>query len=437
MWEAIAANQRRSFWLISLMGAVLAVLGALIGLVIVMYAGDGIAGSAGFGRLPLTFWQQVVHAQTGAWFGIAAAMAVWLIMWVTAAGAGDTIVLKSAGAHEIQKDDAPQLWNIVEEMTIASGLKTVPRVFIIDDPSPNAFAVGLSEERAAVAVTAGLMKRLNRDELQGVIAHEVAHIRNLDVRFMTLAAVMVGTIALISHVFLRRVFYGSLGRRRSSRDSGVAWIVILVVALVVAILGPIAAQVLYFACSRRREFLADASAVRFTRYPLGLASALEKISERPGVVEDTNKVVAPMYIVNPLQAPGEAGLLATHPSTEERIHILRSMGGAGFAAYETAYQKVHGVREHCIGPKTLTDDEEVAIRKPSTESETTQQAVQRAVAVGTTLERLLPFGVITCACGVKLKLPPNFARRTLKCPRCGLVHAASEAQRRDSGGVAV
>ncbi len=422
MFEAIAANRRRSLVLIALMGALLALLGGVIGWMVALYADDvvNVVGERS-GQARLT--GQLIRTQTGLYWGITIAVGMWLIMWLAAISQGESILLRSAKAHEITKADAPQLWNTVEEMTIASGLGKIPRVFIIDDASMNAFAVGLKPERAAVAVTSGLLKRLNRDELQGVIAHEIGHIRNLDSKFMTMAGVMVGAIVLISQIFLRGMFYGSMGRRRSSsREGGGAAIVMLVIAILVAILAPIAAQMLYFACSRRREYLADASAARYTRFPPGLASALEKISRKPAAAKDVNKVVAPMYIVNPLQAQSALGLMSTHPPTKERIRILRSMAGAGFAAYEEAFRQTRK-GEHCIGSQTLASDSAVDIREASKEKAAKKaEAVERAQQVTGLLDRIINFTIIPCMCGVKLKLPPEFKRSALDCPRCGRTH---------------
>ena len=197
------------------------------------------------------------------------ALVIWLIMALVALIGGDSVLLHTAGAYHIDKEDAPRHLNVVEEMTIASSLGSMPRVYIIEDDAPNAFAVGRNPEKAAVAVTSGLLKRLTRDELQGVVAHEIGHIRNLDVRFMTLAAVMVGSIVLLSEVFMHYLWFGG-GRRSSSRKGGgQAQIILLVVGILAAILAPIVARMLYFACSRRREYLADASAAQFTRFPDG------------------------------------------------------------------------------------------------------------------------------------------------------------------------
>ncbi|MBN1345201.1 MAG: M48 family metallopeptidase [Phycisphaerae bacterium] len=404
MWEAIRQNRRRSRVLIVLMGLILVALGVTIGMMVDMQSGGVIGG--------------------------AAAVGVWMIMWLVATAGGDSILLSSVGAAEIQKEDAPQLWNVVEEMTIASGMGKMPRVFIIDDDSPNAFAVGRSPDSAAVAVTSGLLKRLNRDELQGVVAHEIGHIRNLDVRFMTLAGVMVGSIVLISDVFLRSLWFSGGGRRRSSsRDGGgQAQLIIAVLAIALAILGPILAQLLYFACSRKREYLADASGARFTRYPEGLASALEKISKSHARLASTsdsraNRVVAPMYIVNPLEGRSAVGLSATHPPIETRVKILRGMGGqAGLAAYEAAYRQVTGEGRQCIDARTIEGDEGMAVRPPSVKPDTKQGAVERAREAGDLVDRMAQYLLIPCACGVRIKVPPKFKRNSLKCPRCGRDH---------------
>jgi heat shock protein HtpX len=408
MWEAIRQNRRRSFVLITLMAIVLIALGAAIGV--------------------------YIDPQQGLVLGATAAVGLWLILWLTAVAAGDSILLSSVNAHEIWKEDAPQLWNVVEEMTIASGLGKMPRVYVIDDSALNAFAVGRQPEKAAVAVTAGLLRKLNRDELQGVVAHEIGHIRNLDVKFMTLAGVMVGSIVLISDVFLRALFYGG-GRRRSrggGKGGGQAAAIMLLVAIALAILGPIFAQLLYFACSRRREYLADASSARFTRYPEGLASALEKISGRASSKSKSeakaNRVMAPMYIVNPLQARSAAGLTSTHPPTEKRIQILRSMGGqAGFAAYEAAYRQATGAKRGCIGARTLESDAGVAVRPPAPEDRK-KDATERARQASDLVDRMAEYLFLACACGVRIKIPPDFQGDKITCPRCGREHEIPAAE---------
>ncbi|MEW6251149.1 MAG: M48 family metallopeptidase [Planctomycetota bacterium] len=444
MWDAIAANRRRSIMLILAMGVLLVVLGGVIGMAVDLatrsptaqqvWSGFATIDEHGHFRPPppqpvpaaRSLGDELSDGWRGLLIGMGVALLIWLVLWLAAIGAGESILLSSAKAREIRKDDAPQLWNVVEEMSIAAGLPKMPRVCIIDDPSLNAFAVGRRPEKAAVAVTSGLLKRLNRDELQGVIAHEVGHIRNLDVRFMTLAAVMMGAIVLMAEVFLRGLWYSGGGRRRSSRDGGKGAALIMVAAIVLAIVAPLAAQLLYLASSRRREYLADASAARFTRYPLGLASALEKIAGQSGRLE-VSKAVAPLCIVNPLHEGALIKLFSTHPPTQERIQILRKMGGAGFAAYEAAFRQLRGESKRCISETTLSQDDAVAIREAAAEEETPEAALQRAERVVGILDRVIALPIIACTCGLRMKIPPAFKAEQVRCPRCGRVHVVAAA----------
>ena len=309
MWEAISANKRRSALLIVSLAALLALMGMAIGFLM--------------GGKPQT-----------AYFGAFIGMCIWGAMLLVNMMGGESVLLSSASAREVAHDEAPQLYNVVEEMRIAASLPAMPRVFIIDTPVPNAFAVGLKPERACVAVTTGLLERLSRDELQGVIAHELGHISNRDTLFMTLAGVTLGAIVLLADAGMRMMFWGG-GRRRSSSSSGKgggAAAILMIAALVLAILAPILARLLYFACSRQREYLADASAAQYTRYPAGLANALRKIAlqQDPQKIP-VNRVVAPMYAINPLAAAGSASIFGTHPPTEERIRRLMEMQGGAAA----------------------------------------------------------------------------------------------------------
>ncbi|MFH0878190.1 MAG: M48 family metallopeptidase, partial [Lentisphaerota bacterium] len=328
MWDLIHSNRRKSLIMVTLLAAVLMLMGYAIG------------GS--------------LDPKAGGVFGVLVALAVWFIMMAVSLAGGEKILLASAGAREVQHDDAPQLYNIVEEMKIASGLPAMPRVYIIDSEVPNAFAVGLKPERAAVAVTTGLLARLNRDELQGVVAHELGHISNRDTLFMTLGGVTVGAVIILADIYLRGIIYGGgRGRRSSSKGEGQAAAIMAILALVAAVLAPLLAQLLYFACSRRREYLADASAAQFTRFPDGLASALEKISGSQGQALKVNRAVAPMFIVNPLAAAGSASSwFSTHPSTPDRIKVLRGMAkDSSLTAYEESYRALH--QQGVVGARTL------------------------------------------------------------------------------------
>ncbi len=397
MWEAIAANRRRSFGLIFLLAGVLIGLGYVVGI--------------------------YIHPELGV-FGALTALLVWLALAATAFTGGRKIMLSSAGARRITHSDYPRLFNVVEEMQIASGLPKMPEVYIIDSDAPNAFAVGAPDE-AAVAVTTGLLMRLNRDELQGVVAHEIGHVVNNDTRFMTLAGVMVASIVVLSDFFLRMMVLGG-GRRRSRRSrggGGGGTVVILIVGLLFVILAPIIARLLYLACSRKREYLADACSARFTRYPEGLAGALEKIEDAAGRMKKVNRAVAPMFTVNPLQG-GPAGLFSTHPPTQERVRVLRSMvHGASYADYQEAYSDLHG--KGLIGNRTLAEDESTPVREPS--SETEKGDLEKAREVMDILHRQEGMLMLACTCGLRTKVPPSYNEDSIRCPKCGRAVAIPRA----------
>ena len=312
----------------------------------------------------------------------------------------ESILLNQACARELKREDSPRLFNIVDEMRLASGLEFMPHIYLVDDPAPNAFAVGSKPETSAIAVTTGLMHRLNRDELQGVIAHEMAHLKNRDVQFMTLAAVMLGSIVILSEIVRRWTWYGGRSSSRSNSrggGGGQAQAIILLLGLVFAILGPLMAQLLYFACSRKREFLSDACAAQYTRYPEGLASALEKISQAAVTSSFASKATAPMFIVNPLYAGGDEpdSVFSSHPSTAERIRILRSMAGASLADYEEAYRRAKGGRtdwkEHAR-KRTAADASARHRTKAQSKRDTTRMDMNRRA------HGYLP---VQCSCGLK------------------------------------
>jgi heat shock protein HtpX len=246
------------------------------------------------------------------------------------------MILKVSGAHRVTNDDEPQLYNIVEEMTIAAGLPQAPAVYVIEEDAPNAFATGRDPQHATIAVTRGLMRILNREELQGVVAHEMSHVRNYDIRFATLVGILVGLIALIADFFLRLGFFGGFGRRRGG-DSGGAGSIMLVVAILLAILAPLAAYTVQFAISRRREYLADASGVELTRNPVGLARALAKIAADPQPLLHANRATAHLFIENPLKKTKEkTGAFDTHPPIRQRIALLLEMAHVGPEALAAA-----------------------------------------------------------------------------------------------------
>lgn len=241
--------------------------------------------------------------------------------------ASASIALASSGAKQIQKSDAPELWNLVENLCIANG-QPMPKVYVINDPSPNAFATGRDPEHAAIAFTTGLVSILDRKELEGVAAHELSHIKNYDIRVMTIVVVMVGAVMLITDMLLRG---GHLFGGRDNKNAGGAAVVLLLVGLVLAILSPLFAQLIQLAVSRSREYLADASGALLTRYPEGLASALQKISSVNQPLTRANHATAHLFISSPFGGGKKHGfwreLFSTHPPVEDRIAKLMNMGG--------------------------------------------------------------------------------------------------------------
>ncbi|HEY5630241.1 MAG TPA: M48 family metallopeptidase, partial [Candidatus Limnocylindrales bacterium] len=267
--------------------------------------------------------------------GIAAAIALGagFVAALLAYYAGDALVLASSSAREVDAQSAPQLFNVVSEMATAAGVP-MPRVYIIDDTAPNAFATGRDPQHASVAITVGLLQKLDREELQSVMGHELSHVRNLDIRFSLMVGVLVGAVALISDMFVRMTFWGGLGGGRRRRDSGSGdaggfAIVMMVVALVLAIVAPIFAKLVQLAVSRQREYLADASSVELTRNPYGLERALAKIALDTEPLEAANRATQHLYFENPVKAAtsDSSDLFSTHPAVLDRINRLRALTG--------------------------------------------------------------------------------------------------------------
>jgi heat shock protein HtpX len=302
--ELIARNRRNSALLIVLFVLFFVGVGLLVG---VVWGGD---------------WQFGAVVA-----GIAAVVA--FLLTLLSYYAGSSALLGMSRARQIVKADDPQLFNVVEELCIAGGTP-VPRIYLIDDTAMNAFATGRDPRHASVAITTGLRQRLSRDELQGVMAHELSHVRHRDILFATLMAVMVGVLVMLCDVFLRSLWWGGGRRRRSSRGSqggGALQIVLLVVALVLAIIAPILARIIHMAMSRQREYLADAGAVELTRNPRGLAGALVKLGNDQEVLEVANRATAPLYIVHPIKKfeKRASSIFSTHPPIKDRIERLMSL----------------------------------------------------------------------------------------------------------------
>jgi heat shock protein HtpX len=303
-YDQISANRRNSFLMAAFVVALLALLGGTIG-----YALTGRPE----GALGVTLFATLLGAGSGAFTYFA----------------GDSLVLAVSQAREIDETQAPKLMNVVRELSIAANVP-MPKVYVIDDTAPNAFATGRDPAHASVAITTGLLEKLDREELQGVIGHELSHVRNFDIRFSLIVAVMVGVIAILADFFLRFTFWGG-ARSRGDRSGGGggAQAVIFIVAIILAILAPLISRFIQLAVSRQREYLADASSVELTRNPYGLERALAKISADQEVLEVANRGTQHLYFTNPIKKFEErsSNLMSTHPAIIDRINRLRQLTG--------------------------------------------------------------------------------------------------------------
>jgi heat shock protein HtpX len=300
-----AVNRRNSILLIGAVTLLLAALGFTIG-----YGTTGYVEGA---------------------FGVTAgAIVLAMLLSVGSFFAGDKLVLAASGAKEVTQESAPQLMNVVQEMALAGGVP-MPKVYIIDDTAPNAFATGRDPKHASVAITTGLLQKLDREELQGVMGHELSHVRNYDIRFSLLVAVLVGSIALLADFFLRFTFWGGGRRGGGDRDKGGGGLaaILFIVAIVLAVIAPFIARLVQLAVSRQREYLADASSVELTRNPAGLERALAKIASDKEVLEVANRATQHLYFTNPIKKfeQRSSSMFSTHPNVVERINRLRQLTG--------------------------------------------------------------------------------------------------------------
>ncbi len=302
-YHQIAANRRNSVLLVGFVAALLAALGFVVGYA---FSGDPSGAVAVTGLAVLV----AALGSVGAYFG------------------GDRLVLAASAAKPVDERTAPQLMNVVRELSIAANLP-MPKVYLIEDTAPNAFATGRDPAHASIAVTRGLLEKLDREELQGVIGHELSHVRNFDIRFALLVGVLVGSVALLADMFLRWTWWTG-GRRSSRRDGGGGGAALLfALALLLAIVAPLAARLVQLAVSRQREYLADASAVELTRNPYGLQRALVKIAADREVLEVANRATQHLYFTNPIKKWEErsSDLWSTHPPIVDRINRLRQLTG--------------------------------------------------------------------------------------------------------------
>ncbi|MBI1908169.1 M48 family metallopeptidase [Candidatus Uhrbacteria bacterium] len=297
MYNHIAANKRKTWFLIALVAAVLIALFWLLGTMYGLEVGPSIA----LGTVVSTVFTLFSYYQS------------------------DTIALATSGAKQVTKDQAPELWNLVENLTIANGMP-MPKVHVINDDALNAFATGRDPEHASIAFTTGLLRSLNKTELEGVAAHELSHVKNYDIRVMTIVVVLIGAVMLVADILLRSTMF-----RGRDDKSGNVGLILFFLGLALAILSPLFAELIKLAVSRSREYLADSSGALLTRYPEGLASALEKIAAAEQPMRRANHATAHLFIANPFAAHAKrtswfGSLFSTHPPIDERIARLRSMG---------------------------------------------------------------------------------------------------------------
>lgn len=423
MWEQIEKNKNKTIFLVLAMAVLFMAVGFILGNLYVEYIPESAQQiysdeNKNYTEATTSYLSQVSLARGT--IGVGIALIVWVVLALIAFYNGDKIVLWSAKAKRINYDNHPVLFNIVEEMCIASGLEYIPYIYIIDEAAPNAFAVGKDPENATVAVTSGLLTKLNRDELQGVIAHEIAHIQNRDVLLMTMLSIMLGVIVVIGEIMTRRAYYSRYRSSSNSRGNAIS----LVLILVLGILAPLLAQIIYFAASRTREYLADACAVQYTRYPAGLANALEKISHASDKLTSANKVTAAMFIINPLKltSKGLEDLSSTHPPTSKRIEILRSMThDVSFNSYNKAFSKSTGKAVGVI-PFSAVEDEEILVEEHM--EDFADNEIERMRQVSNMFWGINNFIFIACGCGTNLKIPQDYKDTQIQCPHCDTMHLA-------------
>ena len=409
MWELIRQNRRKSLFVLFLMFILMESFSILI---FYMFA------------------PETEMIAVGALFGFV----VWAIQALVAYFYGDKIVLTFNQAVVVDKNNYPRIFNIVEEMRIAGALPFMPEIYLVEDKGLNAFATGIRQEKSAICITRGLYEALNRDELQGVVAHEMSHILNRDVLFMTFAGVMLGTITMLSNMVIRGGF--TLGKRSDDGESsgkkrgigvrGNPAIILIVIAF--AILAPILAKLFYLTISRKREFLADASAARLTRYPEGLASALEKISNKSWV-SFSNRITSPMFIIS----PEPAGLFtsgifsdSTHPPVSERIMILRKLQNGGSISLSD-YRKIYlsNVKGRDFFPDSAKNDTgSVSVRAASPdEAPVVQQPEEHVEFIGDST----PSDLFKSELGIDPEAAQEFVYtiqkpddwESFRCPACG------------------
>ena len=324
------------------------------------------------------------------------------------------VFLKLSNARFALRAYYPKLFNIVQEMSIASGLSTMPEIYIIDEDSPNAFACGKDPQTASVVVTKGLLARLNRDELQAVVAHEISHIVNRDILYLLYTSCLLGCMVFISDFVIK--FLRSCSNRRSFNGGAIYIIPFVLISLVLVALS----KIFYFCLSKKREYLADACAVQYTRNPMALANALKKIDEEQTYFVNTNPITSAMFIVSPLNNKEK-----THPPIEKRIQILLRLSSCNIAAYNNSYQKVLGKKSSIVSKKIIDKpsySKVIPIVATTLANQTVQDKIANHREAYDTMLKMENYIFIKCDCDTKLKVPKELKGQKIPCPHGKKMH---------------
>lgn len=404
MWQQISKNQWRSFFASSLIGILFAVFGLAV--VFCIYPDA---------NLTFIIYSLIIF------FG------VYIYLLIKAKNDPDEAIF-GEDAYLYEKSVDPRLYNIVQEMQIASGLDVVPKIYILDTDAMNAFACGIISKKSSIYVTKGLLETLNRSELQAVIAHEVAHIKNKDTSLLLSCGVGVMIMGMLSEAFLDG-FSKSSRRRCSSSSKGDG--LIIIIALLVMFLAALCSKILYFFVSREREFLADACATKYTRYPEALASALSKISKSyKRNICKKNPLVKASCIVPFYKKKNENGffdgLFSTHPDTKKRIEILLNLKGADYNSYNESYSFITG-KKAIINSKDIASNKRISFKAlPIAEETFSEEKIEKKVEKRRNTEdlmwKLADYIFIKCDCATTLKVPPSYKGELVQCPHCKIVH---------------
>ena len=418
MWEQVKRNRRKTlfFWLLT------GIVFFIGGYALTFFVGPFLEYRFGITRYSIIFLLIVF----------------WLILSLGSYFFGDSILIKISEARKVDREVNPRLFNIVEEMKLASGLEEMPDIYIIPSLVSNAFATGVRMENSSIIVTAGLLSKLNREELQAVVAHEVAHIANRDIVLQTFLGALWGSFTIVALLLFIVMFGGRLGFSRMgfSRNRQKGFSTLAIILMLMKMGGSLLSSVL----SRTREYLADATAVRLTRNPGALASALHKIDIEANKLEVANAITAPMYIEAPLK---QESMVSTHPPIENRKTILAEMTyGAHYQEYQRAYNKVLGKSKRIIPGTVLVKDKKVSIKKQTAVKDIKQQSSHGTNSRAKSTEKnsfegekfnseaglgelKKKYKFFNCRCGLKIKIEVDFDREKFSCPNCGRIYNAS------------